>query len=45
MGMAHNKKKAETKSKGESMEKKETLYIVGRNIDSFSPCGKQYEGV
>lgn len=34
----------ETTSVGKDMEKREPLFIVGRNANWYSQYGKQYEG-
>ena len=36
------KKNQEITNGGEDMEKRETLYTVGGNVNWYSHCGKQY---
>ena len=42
--MSTIKKNQEITNGGEDMEKRETLYTVGGNVNWYSHCGKQYGG-
>ena len=42
--MSTIKNNQEITNGGEDMEKRETLYTVGGNVNWYSHCGKQYGG-